>query len=82
MPTHDKNRGRPPIQHPGSATFRCVGGLFRSRPIWQSVRGGIMRAAGGSGGFRLSSTASREGRRGPGRDDGVCLSASYARLRD
>ena len=75
-PSYDTNRGRPPIQHPGSATFHCIGRLFRSRPFWQSVWGGLMRAADGSGGFRLSSTASREGRRGPGRDDGVCLSAS------
>ena len=32
--------------------------------------------AGGCGGFRLSANASREGRRGPDRDDAVCLSAS------
>jgi hypothetical protein len=30
----------------------------------------------GDGGIRVSANASREGRRGPGRDDGVCLSAS------
>ena len=30
----------------------------------------------GDGGIRVSANASREGKRGPGRDDGVCLSAS------
>ena len=30
----------------------------------------------GDGGIRVSANASREGRCGPGRDDGVCLSAS------
>ncbi len=56
-PFHDPKRSRPPIRNPGSATFHCIGRLFRSRPIWQSVRGGLKRAAGGSGGFRLLSSA-------------------------
>ena len=30
----------------------------------------------GDGGIRVSANANREGRRSPGRDDGVCLSVS------
>ena len=51
MPFHDPNRSRPPIRNPGSATFHCIGRLFRSRPFWQSVWGGLKRAAGAPADF-------------------------------
>ena len=46
MPFHNPKRSRPPIRNPGSATFHCIGRIFRSRPFWQSVWGGLKRAAG------------------------------------
>ena len=51
MPFHNPKRSRPPIRNPGSATFHCIGRLFRSRPFWQSVWGGLKRAAGAPADF-------------------------------
>jgi hypothetical protein len=32
-PSYDTNRGRPPIRHPGLATFHCTGHHYRARAI-------------------------------------------------
>ena len=48
------------------------GGRVKNRETWE----GRIGRRRGDGEIRVSANAIREGRRGPGRDDGVCLSAS------